>query len=597
MVPEGRVTFGAPSYLVLLLLVAACLVAIGGWTRWRSLARQSVVSAASGSGRRGWAHLVSPLLVTAAIASAALAAARPQFGDRTQEIEERGIDIAIVLDVSRSMDATDVAPSRLAAAQNELAFMLDGVEGDRVGLVVFAGEPLIRSPLTSDVGALQELVRAVDQERGLLPLGSDLGEGIEAGRRLLEDGTARSKAMVIVTDGEEYGTTLEFAIARAVRAGMRLHSIGFGTSEGAPVIDTDPATGVTTPRFDDSGAPVVTRLVEETLVAIAEEGGGQYVLADTEGAAARQIGGSLDSLRATTFAVRSTSLPIERFQIFAALALLLADVELLWRVLPVGDGRGRGRRSLLLGAPAVFLAGICTVSVADINEQGNDTYERGEYARSLELYQTAEARGPRGEIATNASNALHQLGQHEEAIEQARRALEDLPGNVTVEYTLGRHFAADGQFAGALEAFKRALLIDPDDADSKHNLEVVTILLTPTAEPTQAPAEGTPTPGAGDDGAPGGSAEEDPAGATTVPDQSSNNATQTARGTPSAAVPSQEELTDDELERAIEEALAGIEEEFTTEEALELLRLLEEENRRSVAEQSGDVARPGQPDY
>lgn len=587
-------TFGAPPYLGLFALVGVCLIAVGLWMRWRRRATRRFSSSSTTPSAARRMLLVSPMLIIAAVALTAIAAARPQFGERPQTTEERGIDVAIVLDISRSMDATDVEPSRLAAAQAQLFSLLDAVEGDRVGLVVFAGETLVRSPLTSDATALRRVIENVDGEQGLLRPGSDLAEGIEAGRRLLENGEARTKAMVIVSDGEDHGSTLDSVITRSVRSGIQLYVVGVGTLEGAPVPDAD--TGV--PQVDETGVPVVSRLAEQTLQSIAERGGGRYVRAGGDAGSIDDIAGDLAELQATTFARDESSLPIERFQIFAALALLLVDLELLWSAVRGEPTARRVSRLWPLAVPMVFIAGICSTSGAEINERGNDAYERGEHARALDLYRTAGAGGEApGEIAYNASNTLQQLGQDEEAIEEARRAVLELGDSSVAEYALGSHFAADGQFAGAMEAFKRALLIDPDDVDAKHNLEVVTILLTPTVAPTQAPTDGTPDPGSGDDSAPGGEPAPDPNAATMAPNQSTNGATRTAGTTPTDAAPPEQQLSDEELRLAIDEALSGIEEEFTTEEALELLRLLEEENRRSVGNQEGDFARPGQPDY
>lgn len=578
-------TLGAPWYLIALSLAGLCLAAIAWWMRWRSSARQSLL--APGKGRRARA-VVSPLLLTVAVALAAFAAARPQFGAREQKTVQRGTDVAIVLDVSRSMAAEDATPTRLTAAQAGLASLIEESRGDRIGLVMFAGEPLLRSPLTSDPDALRSLVLEVDEELGLLPPGSDLGAAIEAGRRVLSSSDARSKAMIIVTDGEDHGPTLESSITRAVRDGIVLMTVGVGTVDGGRIPDLDAV---------DPATQIVTRLDEPTLQSIAERGGGRYLWAGVDGREIATLSSDLAKLRATAFDEKTTSLPIERYQVFAALALLLADIELLWSALASDRRSRRFGRLWPLAAPALFVAGICTSSAADLNDRANDAYDRGEYARAADLYRTAEADGgSRGEIAYNISNAMHQLGRRDEAIEEAKRALDQLGPDSSAEYALGSHLAADGQFASAVEAFKRALLVDPDDPDSKHNLEVVTILQTPTVVQTQAPPRGTATPGTGDDGAPGGDGNEDPIGRTAVPGESTNNSTPATGGTPSVGLP-EEALTDEELRRALDDALAGIDQEFTVEEALELLRLLEEQNRRTIGDTTGDISRPGQPDY
>ncbi|HXK34770.1 MAG TPA: tetratricopeptide repeat protein, partial [Dehalococcoidia bacterium] len=246
-----------------------------------------------------------------------------------------------------------------------------------------------------------------------------------------------------------------------------------------------------------------------------------------------------------------------------------------------------------------LVAAVCATSVADVNRRGNQQYAAGDYPAALELYRTAQAMAPeRDEAFHNAANALHQQGDYAAAIEELRKAFpveEELAG--AIEYALGKHFAADGQLQEAYEAFKRSLLADPDDQQAKHNLEVILKLLRPTPSPTptlapETPPPGSilttpqPSPGAGDPGSsPGGTAE--PAG------------TPEPGGTPGPQQPQPRdprELSDQELQEELDEALSGIEREYSEEEARRALELLEERNRRLFEEQTQPPG-GGLPDY
>jgi Ca-activated chloride channel family protein len=132
------------------------------------------------------------VLTIVAMATAAFAAGRPHVGHHDTLVDERGIDLVIVLDVSQSMYSTDAEPSRIGRAQAEIVALLDRMPGDRVGLVIFAGRPFVRAPLTSDLSSLARLVEGVHEERALIPAGSDLGAAIREGRKVVEAGDARS---------------------------------------------------------------------------------------------------------------------------------------------------------------------------------------------------------------------------------------------------------------------------------------------------------------------------------------------------------------------------------------------------------------------
>ncbi len=285
-IPLSFQVLGAPARLAapgaLWLLLAVALLAVLGAVqlqRRRALLRRVAgpqarrVAPRAGTARPA-ARLGASLL---GLALLALALSRPQCGTRAELTRRAGVDLVVALDVSRSMLARDVKPDRLTRATLEVGALLDGLAGDRVGIVVFAGEAFVQCPLTTDYAAARLFLRGVGPQ-SVPRQGSDLGNALEASRQVLEGAAAsagRSKAVLLVTDGEDLEGGGREAAARLGEAGIRIHALAVGTSAGEPIPVTDAAGQVTGYKKDRAGEPVVTRLDVATLRDVVEKGGGE----------------------------------------------------------------------------------------------------------------------------------------------------------------------------------------------------------------------------------------------------------------------------------------------------------------------------------
>jgi tetratricopeptide (TPR) repeat protein len=264
---------------------------------------------------------------------------------------------------------------------------------------------------------------------------------------------------------------------------------------------------------------------------------------------------------------------------------------LLWPLLRRPRAALRSASRLWPLAGAGLLAGaICSSTVADINRHGNNDYARADFPAALAQYRTAEVKAPgTGELYHNAGNALDRQGDYQKAIEETRRALPARSGLAAlIEYALGNHYAGAVRPGDALEAYKRALLADPADADAKHNLEVVSARLTPSPSPTPTGAPGRSTPEATGTPAP-----------ASTPGDGTPVGTPAASGTAAggSATPGAGQLTQEQLERALADALAGKDKRFTPDEASHVLDLLDEVNRRAIEGLGQSGGAGSLPDY
>lgn len=264
-------------------------------------------------------------LIVAATAGV-LAAARPQWGEGTDTITRKGIDLAIVLDTSKSMAAADVAPSRLARAVHAATSLLEKLQGDRVALVTFAGKPSLACPLTLDHGAVTLFLDAVDVEDVSVPgtaLAEAIGEGIRAlGPPAMEGTEAKGRALLVLSDGEDHEGGLEQAIAAAKRAGVTVYGIGCGTDQGAPIPE-----GAGAYKKDKQGKLVTTRLDERALRNLAVETGGKYYRASAAEGELDEIAAALAAMDASGSGTVLKTRWAERFQIPLALALVALIFE------------------------------------------------------------------------------------------------------------------------------------------------------------------------------------------------------------------------------------------------------------------------------
>jgi Ca-activated chloride channel family protein len=337
-------SFGAPLLLLLLPALVPVVVALVWLARWRRVAVRRLVSGAGGGGsaRR---RTVKAVLVLAGLALIAVAAARPQRGERRVLLPRDGTDVIIALDVSVSMLATDVAPNRFERAKEVLSALLDRLQGDRVGLVVFAGTAMRRFPLSTDITAARELIRSTAIKEGGLGAGTGIGDAVRvAATSFPADDQTRSKVIVLVSDGEDLAGAPQDAVRTARDRGVIIYTLGVGTEEGGAIVIPRP-TGTPERRVDPAtGGPAISRRDESVLRSLASAGRGRYIDAN-EGDPAAAIAEEIGRLARTRFESREGSVPIERFQWLVVAALLLLAGEFLIAETPRRRARAAGDRA------------------------------------------------------------------------------------------------------------------------------------------------------------------------------------------------------------------------------------------------------------
>jgi Ca-activated chloride channel family protein len=267
------------------------------------------------------------VLIVAVVLFTVLALAQPRWGFEWREVKSRGVDVFVLLDVSKSMFTEDVRPNRLTQAKYAVQDLLNNLKGDRVGLVAFAGTAFVQCPLTIDYEAFRLTLK--DTEPGIIPRGGTaIGGAIRTALKGFEAGEGRDRAIVLITDGEQTEGDAVAAAEQAAKDGVKIFVIGVGTSEGEliPMRDGDKALAF---AKDREGQVVKSRLDEETLKQIALLTGGMYVHSVPGDFGIETIyEKGIGQLQRKEFEARLQKRFFERFQWPLSVAVLLLTIEM-----------------------------------------------------------------------------------------------------------------------------------------------------------------------------------------------------------------------------------------------------------------------------
>jgi len=275
-------------------------------------------------GARPW---VRGALVIIAIGLLIVAAAGPRFGTYFEKVTRRGADVFVVLDVSRSMTAEDVTPNRLERAKSDIRDLLSRVVGDRVGLIVFAGKPVMKVPLTTDHGFFHSILNQIDSSsapRG----GTQIGDAIRKCIEALPKHDGRDQAIVLITDGEDHDSYPIKAAEHAAERGIKIFTVGLGDSgEGSRIPIRDKNGQLRYMKHE--GKEIWTKVDQKLLKDIAMTTGGAYIPAGTKAYDLGQIyEENLEDLSRGEFQTEKRKRYHEQFQLFVCLAMILLLVEL-----------------------------------------------------------------------------------------------------------------------------------------------------------------------------------------------------------------------------------------------------------------------------
>ena len=411
-------------------------------------------------------NLKSALLLCA-LALLILALAGPRWGSRFQEVTQKGVDIMLLVDVSRSMMVEDIKPNRLKRAGREIVDFLKVVRGDRVGLVAFAGTAFVQCPLTLDYAALEMFIKAL--QPGLIPVpGTDLGAALDAGLGAFDFEAQTDKVMLLITDGEDNEKRAQDAAAQAAAKGVKIFVFGMGDPAGGPIPAGENKGGF---QKDQAGKLVLSKLDESGLKALAQRSGGGYV---------RSVAGDLDldvlyfeGIKQTTQdqALKSGKIRIfeERFYLFILAALLLLILE--GSILERSDAKTAAllaalTLSGLLLPPAAFAAG----------KSPDELYRAGRYHEAEPAYNRLDMENPKElSYRFNRGCAAFQGGRAKEAgasFASVLRRARDPKLLYKAAYNLGATAMKKGDMNAAAAFYRQALKHDPQNPNARYNLEL-----------------------------------------------------------------------------------------------------------------------------
>ena len=329
------IIFAHPQYLLLLLLIPFGFVGLALWMgarrrRLRKLGDEALVNELMPSGSR------SKRWVRAGVYSLAffffgIGLARPQIGAKLKEFKVKGAEIMIALDVSNSMLAQDYSPNRLERAKLAISRITDRLQGDRVGLIIFAGSSFVQLPITTDYVSAKMFLGNISTES--IPIqGTAIGDAINTAVKSFSAQSENSRAIIVITDGENHEDDAVAAAAQAAESGVKVYTIGVGSADGQPI----PMEGGL--LRDKEGNIVVTKLDEETLKEIAQAGGGAYVHAGNDEFGLGPIISEIKKMQEEEYNSVVFEEYDEQFMYFLGIALALFTIEIL-----IGERRSRRR--------------------------------------------------------------------------------------------------------------------------------------------------------------------------------------------------------------------------------------------------------------
>ena len=428
---------------------------------------------------------VSPLkrnlrtgLLLGAIALVIAGLAKPRLGYKELEIKSKGRDVIIAIDTSRSMLSTDTAPTRLGRAKLIAQDLLAYLKGDRVGLIAFAGEAFLQAPLTLDKGAV--LTSLEDLDTNTIPKGgTDIASAIRMAIAAFGKGEGMSRALVLMTDGEDLEASGVEAAKEAAAAGIRIFTIGFGSPSGS-LIPVRTENGRNDFVRDESGRPVTSKLDSYRLAEIAKETGGFYQAYGQDAAKAIYEKGivPMEEQESGTLSSRK---PIERYAWPVTAALICLTI---WSLL----GEGRRFRS---AAPLLILALLCGGSIGSVSASGLTDYREGNYQGALKDFENRLQKGAAAEeIRFDAGAAAYKAGDYKKAAGYFSEAMTSLKRKIRDDatYNLANALVRTGEAAqeteakladwkNALQHYETVLKSDSGNTRAKENREIVRKLI------------------------------------------------------------------------------------------------------------------------
>ncbi len=523
--------------------------------------------------RRPGQRRLGALLRLAALALLVGGAARPEWGREVVRRAATGSDVVLLMDVSASMDARDVPPSRLAEARREALAVVDRMAGSRIGVVAFAGDAVRLCPLTLDRGAARLTVEALSSATVSEP-GTDLARGLRMAMKLMPAGRREEQAIVVWTDGEDLERGGRGALEEVRHSGIRVFAVGVGTPGGDVVPMLDDQGRALDVKRDARGEVVRSRLDEDLLRALARRSRGGYFGAQRPGGELPRLLGALGSLARSGRGQRSVERPVARFPLFAAVAGLLLAIDRM-RPRRRSERRARGRAAAPAAARAAAALAVLGVLAAagparaqSTWSRGDDAYRGGRFAAAESLYALRLAHGGPEPVKLNLATARARAGR----VQDAERELARLAGSRGVvgreaRYNLGTMLAEAQRDDDAVAALRRALERDPGDADARWNYEV----LLRRRERRRAPE--APRSGGAPDPRPGAGAEPQGGAPQQQSPQPSSSAPRNAPPQPSPSAPPPAPGQGQRMDRAQADRLLN---------ALQDLTRLEQQRQRRV---------------
>ena len=423
-------------------------------------------------------------ILLGALALLIIMLARPQMGTKISQEKRTGIETIIALDISNSMLAEDIVPSRLDRSKMMVENLVDHFTNDKIGLIVFAGDAFVQLPITSDYVSAKMFLSSIDPSM-MATQGTDIAAAINMSMNSFTQEEGIGKAIIVITDGEDHeGGALEAAEA-AKKKGMRVYVLGVGSSRGAPI----PIPGTGDYMKDNTGNTVMSALNEDMCKQVAAAGGGVYIHVENNSAAQQQLDNELDKLSKKETSTTVYSDYDEQFQAFGILALLLLIIEIcildrrnpLLKNLSLFKRNGRLQKSVRIIVFICISLSACfspLTSNAQTDRQyvrqGNKLYRAGDFANAEVSYRKAVEKNPRNpQAAYNLGNALMAQKKDSAAIEQFQNAAK-LETNPMRKYrafhNMGVICQGHKMYGEAIEAYKNALRLNPEDNETRYNL-------------------------------------------------------------------------------------------------------------------------------